>query len=145
MSEFAWLLLLALVGGLAAGIQGPLASLMGKHVGIIGSVFIVHLGGAVFCLPFLWQRSAADLSGWRLIPWYAWLAGGLGLVLVGALSYCIVRLGVTKTLTMIIVGQLLVGVLLDHFGLLVGQARVLDASRLAGIALLLLGTWLVVR
>ena len=39
---------LAVFGGIAAGLQGPLSSLMGKHVGVMGSVFLIHVGGAVF-------------------------------------------------------------------------------------------------
>ena len=69
----------------------------------------------------------------------------LGLVLVSAFAYCIPRLGVATTITLVIVAQLVVGGLLDHFGVLVAEARPLDVSRLVGVVVLLGGTWLVVR
>ena len=42
MSTLLLLLLFALVGGVAAGLQGPLAGIMERHVGVMGSVFLVH-------------------------------------------------------------------------------------------------------
>ena len=136
---------IGLLGGVAAGLQGPLTSLMSKEVGIMGSVFIVHLGGTLAAAPFLLWRSAADLSAWRHVPWYALGAGVLGLVLLGALSICIPRIGVVATVTLVIAVQLFVGACLDHFGLLVDVARPFDASRVLGVVVLFLGTWLVVR
>ena len=136
---------IGLLGGVAAGLQGPLTSLMGKHVGIMGSVFLIHLGGTVASALFLLWPGAADLGAWRQVPWYALSAGVLGLVLLGALSFCIPRLGAVATITLIIGAQLVVGACLDHFGLLVDTVRPFDASRVLGVAILFLGTWLVVR
>lgn len=146
MTTGLWIVaLIGVLGGVAAGLQGPLAGVMAKHVGIMGSVFIIHLGGTLAAAVFLFHPRAAQLSGWRAVPWYALGAGVLGLVLVGALSYCIPRLGAASTMTLIIVAQLVVGALLDHFGLLVEQGRVFGPSRMLGVAVLLLGTWLMVR
>lgn len=136
---------IGLLGGVAAGLQGPLTSLMGKEVGVMGSVFIVHLGGTLASALFLMWPGAADLSAWRNVPWYALGAGVLGLVLLGALSFCIPRIGAVATITLIIGIQLVVVAFLDHFGLLVGAVRPFDASKALGVAILLLGTWLVVR
>jgi len=43
------------------------------------------------------------------------------------------------------VAQLLLGAFLDHIGWLGAAPRPLDATRLLGMAVLLAGTWLVVR
>ena len=145
MTGFFLVVLVGLLGGVAAGVQGPLASEMGRHVGIMGSVFIIHVGGTIASALFLLHPRAAQLGAWRSVPWYALGAGLLGLVLVGAFAYCIPRLGVATTMTLVIVAQLVVGALLDHFGLLVAQPRPIDVSRLVGIAVLFGGTWLVVR
>jgi transporter family-2 protein len=134
-----------LMGGVAAGLQGPLASLMGKQIGIMGSIFVIHLGGAAASAALLLVPRWAKLGAWRAVPWYALGAGVLGLILVGALSYCIPKIGAASTITLIIVVQLVVGSLLDHFGVLVEQARPFEPSRMIGVAVLLLGTWLVVR
>ena len=97
--------------------------MMGKDVGIMGSIFIVHLGGTLAAAVFLAWPGAADLTAWRSVPWYALAAGVLGLVLIGALSFCIPRIGVVATISLIIGAQLIVGACLDHFGLFVETVR----------------------
>jgi transporter family-2 protein len=44
-----------------------------------------------------------------------------------------------------VAGQLVVGVLIDHFGVFDTLVRPLDLLRAAGLALVLIGAWLVVR
>jgi uncharacterized membrane protein YdcZ (DUF606 family) len=44
-----------------------------------------------------------------------------------------------------VAGQLIVGVLIDQFGVLGTLVRPLDLIRVAGLALVLLGAWLVIR
>jgi uncharacterized membrane protein YdcZ (DUF606 family) len=51
---------------------------------------------------------------------------------------------VASTLTLIVVSQLIVGVILDHFGWFT-VTRPVDIQRLIGIVILFLGTWLVLR
>jgi bacterial/archaeal transporter family-2 protein len=138
-------IVLGLVGGFAAGLQGPLASLMARDVGTWGSVFLIHLGGLVGSALILLWPGASRLSAWRDVPWYALIAGLLGLVLLGALTFCIPRLGIAATMTLIIVGQLTVAAILDHYGIFVESIRSFDLSRLAGMVVLLIGTWLMVR
>ncbi len=145
MTGWALVIAIGLLGGVAAGLQGPLASVMGKEVGIMGSVFIIHLGGTIASALFLLSPRWAHLGAWREVPWYALASGVLGLALIGALTYSIPRLGVASTLTLIIVAQLTVGATLDHLGVLVEQARAFEPSRALGLGVLLLGTWLVVR
>jgi uncharacterized membrane protein YdcZ (DUF606 family) len=41
--------------------------------------------------------------------------------------------------------QLILSILLDHFGLLGTSVRPIDLGRTLGVAVLLLGTWLIVR
>ncbi|MBP8973062.1 MAG: DMT family transporter, partial [Anaerolineae bacterium] len=72
-------------------------------------------------------------------------AGALGLVILGVVSYAIPRVGVAPTVTLIVAGQLTLGVVLDHFGLLGAEVRHLDLQRLIGVAVLFVGVWLIVR
>lgn len=137
--------LIGLMGGAAAGFQAPLAAILGRHVGVGGSIFIVHLVGTVAAAALLMVPGFSQMSGWRGIPWYAFLPGILGILLVGTVTFCVPRLGAASTITLMIVGNLTVGALLDHYGVLVDEVRVLDGSRMLGVAAVLVGTWLVVR
>ncbi len=137
--------IVGLLSGVAVALQGPLASLMSQYVGTMGSVFIIHLGGALMAGAVLLVLGGGRLGAWRGVPWYALGAGVLGLVVLGGVSYTIPRIGAATTVTLIVVAQLILSTLLDHFGLLGTSVRPIDLSRTLGIAVLLLGTWLMVR
>ncbi len=137
--------LLGLLGGLAVGLQGPLASLMTQRLGLLESIFIVHIGGALAVTVPLLLRGGGRLGEFRSVPWYTLGVGLMGLVILSAVSYTIPRVGVAPTVTLIVAGQLVLGVVLDHFGLLGTEVHHLDAQRLIGIVVLFVGVWLIVR
>lgn len=137
--------IMGLLGGVAVGLQGPLTSLMSRHIGTIESVFVIHMGGAIIAGAMLLVVGGGNLGAWRSVPWYALCAGVWGVVVLSAVSYTIPRIGAASTVTLIVTAQLILSTLLDHFGLLGTSVRSADLSRLIGIAVLLLGTWLMVR
>lgn len=139
------IILIGLAGGAAVGLQSPLASMISQRLGTFESVFIVHIGGALIALLPLLFVGGGKLSQWRSVPWYALVAGIFGLIVISAISYMIPRVGVAAAITTIVAGQLLVGVLLDHFGLLGASVRTLDTTRILGLAVVLAGVWLTVR
>ena len=137
--------IVGLLGGIAVGLQGPLSSMISQRIGIMESAFIIHLGGTLAAFIFLVSVGGGHLGSWRTVPWYALGAGILGLVVVSAISYAIPRLGVATTVTLIVTGQLAVGALLDHFGMLGAAVRPLELSRLIGLGVVFVGIWLMVR
>jgi transporter family-2 protein len=145
MESIILIILVGLAGGVAVGLQSPLASMISQRLGIFESVFIVHIGGAIIALLPLLFYSGGKLGQWKSIPWYALFAGVFGLIVIGAISYMIPRVGVAASITTIVAGQLLVGMLLDHFGLLGTSVRTLDTTRIVGMAVVLAGVWLTVR
>jgi len=141
-----WLVILfGLIGGAAVGMQGPIAGAMGQRVGGIASSFIIHVSGAIFSGLFLFLRGGEKIRDWYTLPWYMLIAGIFGLVLYLTINVTLPRLGSTMMVALIIVGQLLVGVLIDHFGLLGVVTRPIDLTRVLGIALLALGAHLVAK
>jgi transporter family-2 protein len=145
MESILFILLIGLAGGIAVGLQSPLASMLTQRLGTFESVFIVHLGGALAALIPLVIWGGGKLSQWRSVPWYALTAGVFGLVVIAAISYMIPRIGVAGSIITIVSGQLLVGMILDHFGWLGADPRPLDATRLIGIGIVLFGVWLTVK
>jgi len=140
-----FIVLIGLAGGVAVGLQSPLASMLSQRLGVLESVFIIHVGGAVAALIPLAAYGGGKLSYWRTVPWYALGAGILGLVVIAAISYMIPRIGVAASITCIVAGQLLVGMLLDHFGLLGAAERSLNLTRVAGLLVVIVGVWLGVK
>lgn len=145
MESILLIILIGLAGGVAVGIQSPLASMISQRLGLFESVFIVHLGGALVALLPLLIYSGGKLGQWKSLPWYALAAGVFGLIVIGSISYMIPRVGVAAAITTIVAGQLLVGTILDHFGLLGAMEKSLDVTRVIGLAVVLVGVWLTVK
>jgi len=145
MESVILIILIGLAGGIAVGLQSPLASMISQRIGTFESVFIVHVGGAIIALIPLLFYGGGKLGQWRSVPWYALGAGVFGLVVIGAISYMIPRIGVAASITTIVAGQLLVGVILDTFGLLDAVAKPLDVTRILGLAVVMAGVWLTVK
>jgi transporter family-2 protein len=145
MESILLIIFIGLAGGIAVGLQSPMASMLTQRMGIFESVFIVHVGGAVIALIPLLFYGGGKLSQWRSVPWYTLGAGIFGLVVIAAISYMIPRVGVAASIVTVVAGQLLVGIILDHFGLLGTAVKPLDVTRVIGISVVLFGVWLTVR
>lgn len=145
MESILIIILIGLAGGIAVGMQSPMASMLTQRLGIFESVFIVHVGGAVIALIPLLFHSGGKLSQWRSVPWYTLGAGIFGLVVIAAISYMIPRVGVAASIITVVAGQLLVGTILDQYGWLGASLRPLDWTRSIGLAVVLVGVWLTVK
>jgi transporter family-2 protein len=145
METIILIILVGLAGGIAVGLQSPMASMITQRLGIFESVFIVHVGGAVIALIPLLFYGGGKLSQWRSVPWYTLGAGIFGLVVIAAISYMIPRVGVAASIITVVAGQLLVGTVIDHYGWLGASVRPLDLTRSIGLAVVLFGVWLTVK
>ena len=137
--------IIGLIGGIAVGTQAPIAGAMSQRVGGASSSLIVHLGGAVASLALLIARRGEQVHEWRNLPWYMLGCGAFGLVLYLSLSHTVPRVGATSAIALLLVGQLLAGMTIDHFGAFDIPARAVDLNRILAIALLLAGAYLMVR
>ena len=145
MLELGLVLLVGLIGGIAVGIQSPIAGAMGQRIGGTAGSVIVHLSGLILSLLLLIARGGEKIRDWTALPWYMLGAGFFGLVLYQTINFTLPRLGATNMLVLIIIGQLLTGVVLDSFGWLGVAARPMDLTRLGGIVILLIGAYLVIK
>ena len=144
MNTLFLIILIGLAGGMAIGVQGPLSSVITQKLGSLESVFIIHLGGAIAALiPMAFVGS--KLGQWKDVPWYALVAGSLGLIVITAMGYMIPRIGAAGALITLMAGQILVASILDHFGLLGMTPRAIDLQRIIGFGVVMVGVWLTVR
>ncbi len=145
MIEIALVIAIGLLGGVAVGTQAPIAGAMGQRIGGASSSLIVHLGGAVASLVLVIVRKGELLHEWRSLPWYMLGCGAFGLVLYLSLTHTLPKIGATSAITLLIVGQLLAGLVIDHFGAFGIETRSVDATRIGAVVLLLAGAYLMVR
>ena len=139
------LILIAAVGGIAITLQAQFMGVMDKNIGTLESMFITYASGGLLIGFAMLVNRGGNLSAWRSVPWYVMSAGVLGLIIVGTIGYSTQRLGLVTAFTIIVASQFIAGALLDHFGILGADLRQLDFTRLAGIGVMLLGVWLIIR
>jgi len=145
MQSMILVIMVAVGGGVAISLQSLFSGVIGSKLGILESVFLVHLGGLLLASVLLLSVGGGNIATWRSVPWYALCAGFLGVAIIASISYAVPRLGLATTLTLSIVVQLVLGAILDHFGLLGATVRPLGLSRVVGMIVLFAGTWLIIR
>ena len=119
--------------------------LLDRSLGTLTGVYITYAGGGLVVTLLLAALRGGNLRNWHSVPWYAYSAGVLGLIIVGSIGYVVPRLGVAKGFTLIVASQFLIAALIDHFGFFGATVRPLDMTRSLGLCFMLLGVWLVVR
>ena len=79
----------------------------------------------------------------RAAPWWNWIGGPLGALIVLSGAALAPRLGAAAFIASVVAGQLLCSLLLDHFGLMNLPQQALTSGRLIGAALVFAGVLLV--
>lgn len=78
-------------------------------------------------------------------PLWIWTGGVLGAVFVSLTIYLAQKLGAAAMVAWLVAGQLVMGLFLDHFGLISYAVREATATRIAGAVLLVAGAVLLSR
>jgi transporter family-2 protein len=144
--------LLLVVHGLAAGsgipIQASVNSALRQHLGRPEWATLVSfgVGTLLIALVLLLQRTPLPAAAQvARAPWWSWTGGALGAFYIFTTIVLVPRLGVATTLAVILAGQVVSGLLLDHVGALGLATREVTPGRLAGVVLLATGVFLVQR
>ncbi len=145
MTQLILIVVIGITGGIAIGLQAPLASMINQRLGVLESVFVVHLGGLIAVGIPLLLLGGGKLGLWPTVPWYALAAGLLGVVVVGSTVFMVPRIGVAAAIVLIISGQLMIATTIDHFGALEVDVREISWDRILGLGVVLVGVWLTLR
>jgi len=145
MANLILTVLTGILGGLAVGMQGPIVSQMSQRIGTMAGSFVVHVSGALLSGALLLALGGERIGNWRNLSWYMFLSGSFGVILYLTINQTMPRLGASTALALIIIGQLVMGIVIDQFGLFGVSVRQADPMRLLGAGLLIAGGYLIVR
>ncbi len=137
----------ALAGSMIA-VQIGLNATMNRILGSpMAAAFINFAVGTVFLFAVvaLGRGTVAGLAQAAAAPWWAWGAGILGGFYIAASAVFGPMVGGATFLALIVSGQVVAALALDHYGLLSFPVRPLDASRLGGALLVIGGMFLLAR
>ena len=146
MSNIYFYILLALAAGAMMPTQ---AATNNKMAGIVESpimaAFISFVIGTVALFVYMLVSGSplGNLSSAKDAPAIAWIGGLLGAFFVTAAVMLVPRLGVAMTFSLIIAGQMIVTLIIDHFGLLGVPVKEVSLARFAGIVLIAGGVVLI--
>jgi len=136
---------MAVVGGCIA-LQAPINAGLGKSTGSFAAATISFaVGTALLAAIVVFSGKAGGLGDVAGVQWYYLLGGALGAAYVFSALVLVSQIGAGGVAAATVTGQLITSVVLDRIGFLGLDQEPLSAERLAGVVLLLAGTFLVVR
>ena len=138
---------LAVSAGLAGSIQVALMSRLGERIGVLEALAFATAIQLVLSLGILLVARAGigalgDAFG---TPIWMWLGGVMGLTVVFTITFAQPRIGATATIGILIAGQLVMGAVIDRFGLFGVDRVAIHWPRVVGIVLLGLGAALTLK
>ncbi len=130
--------LLAFAGGGLIAAQAPINARLKIIVGapLLAAAISFAVGTLVLIVGVAATRTGGGISHIGGGPWWAYLGGFCGAVLVTATLIAAPRLGVTPTFVAVIMGQVGIAAAIDRFGLFGITARAITPSRVIAICLL---------
>ena len=138
-------LFMAVVGGLIA-LQAPVNAGLGRATGTFAAALVSFMiGTAVLAAIVVVSGKASGVAEATSVEWYYLIGGILGAAYVFTALVTVDTIGAGGVAAATITGQLTASVALDRLGVLGLEETPLTFERMVGVALLLAGTYLVVR
>ena len=147
-SQLLFLLPLALGVGIAMAFQTAINSQLREHLHspLQAALLSFTVGTIVLALMVFFQSaekpSVAELAN---IPWLLWIGGCLGVYAISMSIYTAPKLGFLTFSGLVIFGQLVISMLLDHFGLLGTDKTPINWQRVLGSIIIFVGVLLTLQ
>lgn len=136
--------LVGLLMPVQAGLNAELTRFL-KHP-FLGAFISLTTGSiAVFLIMLVQGFPLQELKRLPDVPPVLFLGGLLGAIFVGSSIYFIPRLGATTMIAAFITGQLVMSVIIDHFGFFSLSTYPVTLTRIVGVFLLFAGLFLVIK
>jgi transporter family-2 protein len=140
MDKFSWIIL-ALLSGAFLPIQAGLNTKLGKTLeSPLYSALVSFVVGTVGLIIYiLVTRQTMSLSGIKEAPSYVWVGGLLGAFYITVIVVVFPKLGPGLTFGLIVAGQMVVSLVLEHFNILVAQQTPVNFMKVVGVLLVIAG------
>ena len=138
--KITWVII-AFVSGAFLPIQAGLNTRLGKAVDspVHASLISFVVGAFAVFLYSILTKQQLSWAGLRQAPAYVWTGGLLGAFYVTSIILAFPRIGPALTFGIIVAGQMIMSVLLDHLNILVAQPHPVNLWKLLGIVLVVTG------
>jgi transporter family-2 protein len=138
-------LVTAVVGGVLA-LQAPINAGLGRAAGQLPAALISFMVGTLLLAAIVGLSGEVGSLGSTFdVRWYYLVGGALGAAYVTVALIAVKSIGAGGVAAATIAGQLATAVLIDRLGILGLEETPITGARIAGVALLFVGTYLVIR
>jgi transporter family-2 protein len=144
-NQYIFLFVALLVGAflpLQVGVNTKLGAAVGSP---LISALISFCVGTIALLSYILITGIplANAANAKNAPPIAWTGGLLGAFFVASSIILLDKLGAAMTISLIIAGQMLMSLIMDHFGLLGMEVKPISLGRVAGVVLVVAGVVLI--
>ena len=141
-------LIIALLAGMMMPAQGAINSKLATYVQspVLSSFISFAIGTFALLLFILFSGiPLGQIAGARQAPLISWTGGILGAFFVTAVILAVPKLGVAMTFSLVILGQMLITLPIDHSGFLGVAVKAINIPRIIGVFLIVCGVILIRR
>jgi transporter family-2 protein len=141
-----WQLMAVLSGCLSASITGAyaqLASIVGNPVQATTVAFFVATVALLLFCTCLGKTQLVGKAFSRDYPWWMWTGGLCGAIIVFGNAWLVPKVGVGVFTMSLLVGQLALSMLMEHYGWLGAPRKPITWLKIVGILLMLAGVALI--
>jgi transporter family-2 protein len=140
-----WFVILALMGGILGGVQAPVNGQLGRKIGSLEASFVSFFIGTIFLLLLTAFFGKGNIMQVTNVPKWQLVGGFLGACFVTFVIIAVPKVGVALTIISVIVGQMIISMIIDHFGLF-GSAKIaVNSQRIIGILLMFVALLFIYR
>ncbi len=140
-----WLALALVVGmimPMQAGVNSTLA--INSNGALWASLASFAVGSAALLfLVIVMRQEVPALSELKQAPWWAWTGGFMGALFVFTGAILAPRIGATTMMALLVAGQLIMSVILDHYGWATFPQHDINWGRILGVLFLIAGVVLI--
>jgi len=143
--KFLWIVM-AFVAGTFLPMQAGLNSRLGKSIEspVYASMISFITGAFAVLIYILITKQHISWAGLKTAPAYTWIAGALGAFYVTTVILAFPRIGPALTFGLVVLGQMVIAVLLDHFNIIVANQHSINIWRILGV-ILIVGGVIIIR
>ncbi len=146
-------LLLFMAMGLVSGLLSPIQTSINSQLRLtVGSPFVASfisflVGTTLLTLVCLIveRRLTFQLKSVGRIPWWVFTGGALGVLFVTSNILLLPLLGSAMTVVLALCGQMIIALIIDHFGFFGVIPHPINRYRMIGVLLMLVGVFLIQR
>ncbi|WP_252738995.1 DMT family transporter [Colwellia sp. D2M02] len=148
---------LAFSAGVCIAIQAAMNAQLGKllHNSLIAtsyaflssfllvSLLVLYLGGSKQIFSDQSTMLVSLSKNMSTVPWYLWLSFIFSVIGVGSFYFLIPKMGVGNMMSYALTGQILMAMLISHFGLFDSPVKIMSLDKLIGTILLVIAIVLI--